>query len=73
MLSRANMRGARRADSGDRFSPSHIRLDMTDITPRVNGARMSDYIGRPVRLICKVTKVCAFSKPANPTSLFVAD
>ncbi|KAF9788665.1 replication factor A protein 3 [Thelephora terrestris] len=30
---------------------------MTDITPRINGARMNDYIGRTVRLICKVTKV----------------
>ncbi|KAF9652318.1 hypothetical protein BDM02DRAFT_3183710 [Thelephora ganbajun] len=30
---------------------------MADITPRVNGARMNDYIGRPVRLICKVTKI----------------
>jgi len=30
---------------------------MADITPRVNGARMSDYKGRTVRLICKVTKI----------------
>jgi len=34
---------------------------MTDITPRVNGARMNDYIGRPVRLMCKVTKVRVYS------------
>lgn len=38
---------------------------MTDIAPRVNGARMSDYMGRTVRLICKVTKVRVSVAPQN--------
>jgi len=39
---------------------------MADITPRVNGARMSSYMGRTVRLICKVTKVRVSFTPQNP-------
>ena len=42
---------------------------MADITPRVNGARMNQYVGHTVRLICKVTKVRVPSTPdANGTS-----
>jgi len=62
-LSRATMRGikSRRVDSSIISpTPRHNCLGMNDITPRVNGARMNDYIGRPVRLICKVTKVRVF-------------
>ena len=74
-LSRAQSE-SRRIDSAIVYSllcQCHDRLDMTDISPRVNGARMSDYIGRPVRLICKVTKVRVYSPPdtrrANLTPL----
>ena len=48
---------SRRADSALKEPLLITPSTMTDITPRVNGARMNDYIGRPVRLICKVTKV----------------
>ena len=30
-------------------------------TPRVNSARMPDYLGRTVRLVCKVSRVRYFS------------
>lgn len=52
---------AARSQLADRPLPSpatsHDHLDMTDVAPRVNGARMNDYIGRTVRLMCKITKV----------------
>lgn len=42
---------------------------MADIEPRVNGARMNEYIGRHVRLTCKVTKVpFSLLPPAKPIS-----
>ena len=76
-ISRATMRGSRRDASTRRLrhckrSSPLITSIMTDITPRVNGARMSDYMGRTVRLICKVTKVRVFLVPQS-TPLTVAD
>jgi len=50
----------------------HNLFDMAEITPRVNGAKMSDYVGRTVRLICKVTKVRISFVPQS-APLTVAD
>jgi hypothetical protein len=44
---------------------------MTDISPRVNGARMNDYVGQTVRLMCKVIKVPAFSFSPSRTDLII--
>ena len=39
-------------------------MDSMDVdierTPRVNSARMGDFVGRTVRLVCKVTRVRSY-------------
>ena len=63
--------GSRRVDSAIISPLCHNRLDMTDITPRVNGARLNDYVGQSVRLICKVTKVRVFPHPRRASTSFI--
>ena len=38
---------------------------MGDVTPRVNSARLGEYIGRTVRLVCKVEHVSIPSSSLN--------
>lgn len=46
----------------------HTSIEI-DGTPRVNSARMGDYMGRTVRLVCKVHRVRLFFSSLTATPM----